>query len=898
MAEIRVELRDFTDNVLGSLDITSSDDFPLSLNYQNFDIRDFNSRNGSFSKTFKVPATRNNNRLFNHIYKDGNVDSKNVLKDLPSTIHADHLPIMNGKLRVTQIYKNKEVLEYECLFLADNMDWADKIKSKELKDLVFSSTSYSSYPITEAVSTGYIFENPHGFDGNSPNQNPHSYAQYVKNHDKIVYPLLSMGEGDSIKNQVVESDFAPCLYVKNIWDKIFQAQGYNVESTFCDSDFFKSLIMPLIFEKKGDVVNEKYGKIYRNSDENLTSEVSGGSFSDGDGTVTLNRAIGNPSVNINVDPVSYDHDGDGSKNTGDDEGGVFYVFGGDAFIDESDDNPNVSDGDSGLKSLLVKNAEGEQNLDFDISTSVFNNSSFGATLDPNMDIYVSAYVAKISDTDDDDLSELIDTDNIVYSSIDVEGASRYITIHKNDSPATVDMGSFSSSLSVNDPVGTKYVFFIRFYLKDYAGKDIGLGGDDKGDVGIRYNKGSYIEISDGDEIEINTQMPSISSMLPNAKQSDFVSGLAQMFNLQFETDNIAKTVKVEPYDHFYGSFSNAVDWTDKIDYSKEIKDEFLYELKSKIELKYKDASDDAFLDRYNKKNPVDWGTYQETDDSGKFLEGEYVIENKYFSPTFNYHEIKYVDETTFTLATGVAETEENYNQASQIFAPLIPIYHQEFSDLSTKEDRGEKNFDIGARILLLPPANGAAISYNSDKTIMFSSQYGLATAYSYAPLPNNDMDAESNTNPRFTRANFINIDNIRWDGSNLVFAKLNNGYEDVDLNLSFSDVKYDVPTVVDATGLNKMRGLYYNYYSKMIKQLKQNPRIKKLYINLSSQDVNSLDFKKLVFIDGNYYRINKVVDYKPHLKSSTKVELTEYFKLGSDNETLGDEMDLINDINL
>ena len=94
MAEIRVELRDFTDGILGNLDITSSDDFPLSLSFQNFDVRDFNSRSGSFSKTFKIPASKNNNRLFNHIYRDGNIDNNNVLKNIPSTIYADNIPII------------------------------------------------------------------------------------------------------------------------------------------------------------------------------------------------------------------------------------------------------------------------------------------------------------------------------------------------------------------------------------------------------------------------------------------------------------------------------------------------------------------------------------------------------------------------------------------------------------------------------------------------------------------------------------------------------------------------------------------------------------------------------------------------------------------------------------
>ena len=57
MAEIKIQLRNFStgasahSSIIGDLDVTSSEDFPLSLTMQNFDIRDINSRSGSFSKT-------------------------------------------------------------------------------------------------------------------------------------------------------------------------------------------------------------------------------------------------------------------------------------------------------------------------------------------------------------------------------------------------------------------------------------------------------------------------------------------------------------------------------------------------------------------------------------------------------------------------------------------------------------------------------------------------------------------------------------------------------------------------------------------------------------------------------------------------------------------------------
>ena len=83
----------------------------------------------------------------------------------------------------------------------------------------------------------------------------------------------------------------------------------------------------------------------------------------------------------------------------------------------------------------------------------------------------------------------------------------------------------------------------------------------------------------------------------------------------------------------------------------------------------------------------------------------------------------------------------------------------------------------------------------------------------------------------------------------------------------------------------------------MVEQLKQKPRIKNIYLKLDKTDIAILDFKKLVYLDGLYYRINKVIDFKPHLKESTKVELVEYFDLGVSDNT-GQVMNITDRLNL
>ena len=866
MAEIRVELRDFnsvtnTFNIVGDLDIISSDDFPLSLTFKNFDIRDLNSRGGSFSKSFKIPASKNNNRILGHIYKDGNIDVNNVRKDIPSTIYADNLPIISGKLRVSKVISNKDVIEYECLFLGDNMDWANKLKNKELKDLLFSSVSYPSYPPNNIIPP--TFNNPHGiimgstFLDGEPNGfgvvsslvQPYYHGNYVFNKDQLIYPLLSVGEGISPKSQVTEADFVPCVYLKNVWDKIFQEQGYSVSSTFCESDFFKSLIIPLNFERTGEQVNNKFGRIERGDDVFLRVGGSGGFFHDLD-TTTLTGAVGNPERNFN-NPSTFSE--------------VHYVFHGDVLQDDFDGGDtsrtsgNVQGGDSGyLGTTLVKNETGSHNIEWNIDLGISSNE-FNAFGDNTLDFDLRFRLVR-----------LVENDDVVNYLVDDESESYNVSLNENQSPHDFTL-NYSGSITVDDAVGTKYAIITSFTINDWAAQDTG-------NFFLRYKQGSYFQISGSTTFSIGESVDNIQYLLPQGSQSDFLSGITQMFNLQFRTDAASKIVFIEPYDHFYKQSSEYLDWSDKIDYSKDIQDEFIYDIKSKLEFKYKDASNDAFLERYNKKNDIDWGSYKEVDESGAFFDGEYIVENKFFSPTFNWSEPDYVD------------TEANHDLSR---TSIIPIYHKEFSNINTTDERSDKDFGIGARILLL---SGLKTSFDINNRLA-SSETGLDTRYSYAPLPDQSVDDVSADNANFARANFIHIDNVfrnTDEGSfqNYEAAKLNNGFEDVDLSLSYSDVTFN--SVVNSSGQYKMRGLYYTYYSRMIRQLKQKPRLKIVYFNLKLSDIQNLDFSKLVYLNGVYYRINKIIDFKPHTEQSTKVELLEYINLGRDNELIGETPNLEN----
>ena len=867
MAEIRIELRDFTktgaNNIVGDLDITSSDEFPLSLTYQNFDIRDFNSRNGGFSKTFKVPATKRNNKLLNHIYQDGNMDSKNVRGSLASTIYSDNIPIVSGTLKITKILKGKDPLEYECNFLSDNMDWASKIKNKDLKELTFDNTSGGG-------NTGFVFENMQGLSGNARDA-----STFNANSDKPLFPLLSVGEGVSSRNQVTDADFVPCLYVKNIWDKIFAGEGYVVDSEFCNSEYFKSLIVPLNFEKQSELLNDKYGKIEKNDGyvEIAGYSHGGSSISSmshiGYNALTVNRRFGYLTDNTNV--------------------AARYPFSGNFALDDSPLPSSTSTGNVQTggnthyqlsdHTMVVINETGTHTIKFNIDFRHYrNSSSVSSWQNEEVKYKLRGELWEVDDDLDQDINSFYqaveDSNNGNNTNTNIirrwdSGTISYTKDGNHDSIENFN-GEYSD---VSTEVGRKFIFTVSVRVTSYAAYD-------GGHVKFGYQSGT-MEVMGNDTINVGEDYSPVQFLLPKGKQSDFVSGISQMFNLQFSTDSKSKIVKVEPYDYFYQDYTQARDWTSKIDYSKPIEDEFINDIKSELVVKYKDASGDAFLERFNKKNDTEWGSYRELNSDGVFTDGTYKVENKYFSPSFNWYEGDYIDQDVgHTL----------------LRRPFIPVYHTKFTNIDSERnvERAEKEFNIGARVLITLPVYSGANQY-------LSSQSGVRTGYSY----NNNGEAVASNAFQydFCRANFFHLDSAKNSADNndtfgsfvqLDAGTYNGSTLSLDPNLSFNNITYDF----SGQGSQTHIGLYQSFYSKMVEQLKQRPRIKTIYLNLSNTDMAILDFTRLVFIDGNYYRINKIIDFKPHLKQSTKVELVEYVDLGKKEVSSTLVMNISDSLNL
>ena len=928
MAEVKLQLRGFgtsasnEDNIVGELDITSSEKFPLSLSFQNFDVKNLKTRGGSFSKTFDIPATNNNNVILRNLWNSGwrSAQGENVLGNIDASVYVDNVHVLAGKVRITKVTKDTEVKSYSCTLFGDNMDWAAGIKNKELKDLKFSSQEYSNYKDLEdgtisAQPFEFNFEDTvsynvgessfsgiegYGFlenfialvftristitggDDEFPTNNTAGdFNSYKKNHDKVLYPLMSVGDTIAPNRVVSTLDFIPNLFIKNIWDKIFQSQGYEVVSTFCDSQFFKSLIMPMNFERTGEMLDDKFGEVKKTDGYGQF-----GNYFYTAGTSQLLRSMGDEDVNGRNGKIAA-HNNITAR---------FVFFGGEV----EDNSPNHTDstngnvrGDfsGGAQNSVVKQANsGTHEVTASIDVRHFRTEgTHGGTFE----YVIRAELWRIPDytyANSEDIYDAIDNNanHNGWQRVDAVQQS-FSNVGNHDTTSNFQL----SHTTVQSGEET-FIACINVHSIDYPQ---GNGGSVT--FGI---SGGFLKIEGSPTYSAGDPIDDINFLIPKGKQSDFVSGLTQMFNLQYFTDPIQKKVYVEPFDFFYGKRENALNWSDKVDYSKDITEDFIDDLKSTIIFKYKDASNDAFLEKYNKKNYTDYGAYKEINTNGVFQDGEYVIENKYFSPTFSFPEPQYLNPEN-----------SNPNKRAE---PTIPIIHTEYTNLLTDKEvqRPEKEFSIGARIFLTLPVVSDEVTLDGLPVPTFYHSFHQDGSINYSRAARDEFPTNGNSEKGGTKANFICLDSFQQQliitnfttpataTEDVGFVQFSIGTYDgvehkIDPNLSFNDVKFLHEDVGTHTGNKTLKGLYHNFYAKMFAQLKNNPRVKTIFLKLKHNDILNFDFRNIIYIEGVYYRVNKIVDYKPHTNESTRVELVEHYDLGKAS-VIGDIMDLTEGLNI
>ena len=222
---IRTEIY-IEDNVIDLLK-----DIGTDFTYTIDDVRDFGSRNTSFSRTISIPATAKNNQILGFAFDLGmahehNMDLPNVATNFtPSQaakceVYIDKIQIFKGVIRILEIVMNKGVIEYQCAVFGELGGFITELGNKRLEDLDFSEYNHTWNVTTIQNSWNTI-----------------AGSGYY-------YPLIDYGDVSTNKDDFHVSTFRPALYVKQYIEKIFEGTSYSLNCDFFNTDFFKKLIVP------------------------------------------------------------------------------------------------------------------------------------------------------------------------------------------------------------------------------------------------------------------------------------------------------------------------------------------------------------------------------------------------------------------------------------------------------------------------------------------------------------------------------------------------------------------------------------------------------------------------------------------------------------------------------
>lgn len=207
-------------------------DLPTEFTYAIDDIQDFGSKNTSFSKTLNLPGSANNNKIFGFIFDLGkdtdftDPAQPNVLYNFNATkasqcrIFVDGIQIFKGILRLLEIVKAGDVVEYQCSVFGELGGFITALGNKKLEELDFSNydTLWNHTNITgswDNVSGGSVY-----------------------------FPLIDSGEVSTNKIDFQFKAFKPALYVREYLNKIVAGAGYTWDFPLIDTNFFKRLIIP------------------------------------------------------------------------------------------------------------------------------------------------------------------------------------------------------------------------------------------------------------------------------------------------------------------------------------------------------------------------------------------------------------------------------------------------------------------------------------------------------------------------------------------------------------------------------------------------------------------------------------------------------------------------------
>ena len=221
-------------------DLYDESSIPLSLSIDNF--KNVHEKKQSFSKPFKLPATKRNNKIFNSLFdvtksiKD-DVFSFNPYKKTKAILKENGYTIFDGYLRLIDVVNKDNEISYNVNMFADTITLADTLKDKKFSDIDFTELkhAYNKTNIKNTFSsTGVSYTN--------------SSTSGFRSTESIKYPFVKWNgdtflDSGNVSMLKLEDAFRPFMSCKYLLDRIINESGFTYSSDFLNSTDSTKLFM-------------------------------------------------------------------------------------------------------------------------------------------------------------------------------------------------------------------------------------------------------------------------------------------------------------------------------------------------------------------------------------------------------------------------------------------------------------------------------------------------------------------------------------------------------------------------------------------------------------------------------------------------------------------------------
>mgnify|MGYP003627623599 CR=1 FL=1 len=232
------------------LDLYEESNIPLSLSVDNF--KNVAEKSQSYSKAFKLPSTKRNNKIFSSLYDitrsvKSDVYAFNPYVKTKAILKEDGYTIFDGYLRLIDISEKDEEVSYNVNLYGDTITLADTLKDKKFKDIDFSELAHTYDKAN--IKLSFYDNNGVVLTTALPTSSfAYTAALGTGKTDVIKYPFVKWN-GDSYLDsgnvvlEKLEDAFRPFINCKYLVDRIITEAGFTYNSDFLESTDFTKLFM-------------------------------------------------------------------------------------------------------------------------------------------------------------------------------------------------------------------------------------------------------------------------------------------------------------------------------------------------------------------------------------------------------------------------------------------------------------------------------------------------------------------------------------------------------------------------------------------------------------------------------------------------------------------------------